>query len=123
MTRPFHLDWLLGGISSAPVTVQPAVEEPAAVDELFYRPRPESVPGTAFAEARYEVADAEDEVLDGLAALMAAQGLSPWAAADQMFNKIGSGGADLAGVAPGGDGPRSGPASTETRRDAGSLPV
>jgi hypothetical protein len=123
VTRAFYLDWLLDGISSAPVTVQPATEESAVRDEPWYRPCPESVPDTRFSLTRDEVADAEDAVLDDLAALMAAQGLSPWAAADRLFNQIGSGGADVAGVASGGDGPGSGPGSPLTLPGADQLPV
>jgi hypothetical protein len=65
---------------------------------------------------------AEAVVLDELAVL-GEQGLSPWAAADRLFNQAGSGGADVAGVAPGGDRPGSGLASTEPRPDADPLPV
>lgn len=73
---------------------------------------------------RFTPADelAEAGVLDELAVL-GERGLSPWAAADVLFNQIGSGGADVAGVAPGGDRPRGGLTSTETRPDADPLPV
>ena len=73
---------------------------------------------------RFTPADelAEAGVLDELAVL-GERGLSPWAAADRLFNQIGSGGADVAGVASGGDGPGSGPGSPLTLPGADQLPV
>jgi hypothetical protein len=65
---------------------------------------------------------AEAGVLDELAVL-AERELSPWAAADALFNKIDSGRDGTAGVAPDGDRPRSGPATPLTPPDADPLPV
>jgi hypothetical protein len=72
----------------------------------------------------FTLADEAEEavVLDELAVL-AERELSPWAAADALFNKIDSGRDGTAGVAPGGDRPRSGPGTPLPPQDGRSLPV
>jgi hypothetical protein len=65
---------------------------------------------------------AEGVVLDELAVL-AERGLSPWAAADRLFNKIDSGRDGMAEVAPGGDRPGGGLETPLPSQGGGSLPV
>jgi hypothetical protein len=68
-------------------------------------------------------AEAAEAVVLGELAVLGEQGLAPWAAADRLFNAIGSDGGDVASVAPGGDGPGSGPESPLTHPGADPLPV
>jgi hypothetical protein len=64
-----------------------------------------------------------EAVVLGELAVLGEQGLAPWAAADALFNKIRSGRDGTAGVAPGGDRPRSGPGTPLPPPDADPLPV
>ncbi|MFI7448132.1 hypothetical protein ACIBQX_11595 [Nonomuraea sp. NPDC049714] len=109
--------------SSAPSTTETA-QEPAGPSPLDWASVHGQAPVKIVVPYRFTVEDeaAEAVVLDELAVL-GEQGLSSWAAADRLFNAIGSGGADVAGVAPGGDGPRSGPEATLTPPGADPLPV
>jgi hypothetical protein len=109
--------------SSARSTAETAQEsaEPSPLDWASVSGRP---PVKIVVPYSFTPADetAEAVVLDELAVL-GEQGLSPWAAADRLFNQIGSGGADVAVVAPGGVGPGSGPGTPLASPGVDPLPV
>jgi hypothetical protein len=109
--------------SSAPSTAETA-QEAAGPSPLEWASVSGQAPVKIVVPYSFTPADeaAEAVVLDELAVL-AERELSPWAAADALFNKIGSGRDGTAGVAPGRDAPGDGPATPLPPPDADPLPV